>query len=314
MTTSTAIGERSDRERRAGRVVKGVFLACAVLTVLITVGIILTLFRDATTFFAQVPVTDFLTGTEWKPTQLTGDGEYKFGVLPLLSGTILITVVSAVIALPIGLAAALYLSEFASETTRSVLKPALEILAGIPTIVYGYFALVYITPFLSWAGIPVDTFNALSASIVVGVMIIPMVSSISEDALSAVPDDLRQAAYGLGSTKFDTSVRVVVPAAISGIFSSFVLALSRAIGETMAVTVAAGQTPRMLSILNIDQNLLQSSETITAAMVNVAHAEGGGGTPAYYSMFALGLVLFVFTFSLNIGAEVIRDRLREEYR
>ncbi|SEH50496.1 phosphate ABC transporter membrane protein 1, PhoT family [Halopenitus malekzadehii] len=314
MTASTAIGDRSDRERRVGRIVKGVFLACAVLTVLITVGIIFTLLRDATTFFAQVPVVDFLTGTEWKPTQLTGDGEYKFGVLPLLSGTILITVVSAVIALPTGLAAALYLSEFASEQVRSVLKPALEILAGIPTIVYGYFALVYITPFLAWVGLPVDTFNALSASIVVGVMIIPMVSSISEDALSAVPDDLRQAAYGLGSTKFDTSVRVVVPAAISGIFSSFVLALSRAIGETMAVTVAAGQTPRMLSILNIDQNLLQSSETITAAMVNVAHAEGGGGTPAYYSMFALGLVLFVFTFSLNIGAEVIRDRLREEYR
>ncbi|WP_280536014.1 phosphate ABC transporter permease subunit PstC [Halopenitus sp. POP-27] len=314
MTASTAIGDRSDRERRVGRIVKGVFLACAVLTVLITVGIIFTLLRDATTFFTQVPVVDFLTGTEWKPTQLTGDGEYKFGVLPLLSGTILITVVSAVIALPTGLAAALYLSEFASETTRSVLKPALEILAGVPTIVYGYFALVYITPFLAWVGLPVDTFNALSASIVVGVMIIPMVSSISEDALSAVPDDLRQAAYGLGSTKFDTSVRVVVPAAISGIFSSFVLALSRAIGETMAVTVAAGQTPRMLSILNIDQNLLQSSETITAAMVNVAHAEGGGGTPAYYSMFALGLVLFVFTFSLNIGAEVIRDRLREEYR
>jgi phosphate transport system permease protein len=314
MTTSTAIGDRSDRERRVGRVAKGVFLACAVLTVLITVGIIFTLLRDATTFFAQVPVADFLTGTEWKPTQLTGDGEYKFGVLPLLSGTILITVVSAVIALPIGLAAALYLSEFASETTRSVLKPALEILAGIPTIVYGYFALVYITPFLEWIGLPVETFNALSASIVVGVMIIPMVSSISEDALSAVPDDLRQAAYGLGSTKFDTSVRVVVPAAVSGIFSSFVLALSRAIGETMAVTVAAGQTPRMLSILEIDQNLLQSSETITAAMVNVAHAEGGGGTPAYYSMFALGLVLFVFTFSLNIGAEVIRDRLREEYQ
>ncbi|MFA9518317.1 phosphate ABC transporter permease subunit PstC [Halopenitus sp. H-Gu1] len=314
MTNTTAIGERSDRERRIGQAVKGVFLTCAALTVLITLGIVLTLFKDATTFFAQVPVTEFLTGTEWKPTQLTGDGEYKFGVLPLLSGTVLITVVSAVIALPTGLAAALYLSEFATERVRSILKPALEILAGIPTIVYGYFALVYITPFLARIGLPVSTFNALSASIVVGVMIIPMVSSISEDALSSVPDDLRQAAYGLGSTKFDTSVRVVVPAAVSGIFSSFVLALSRAIGETMAVTVAAGQTPRMLSILEIDQNLMQSSETITAAMVNVAHAEGGGGTPAYFSMFALGLVLFVLTFTLNIGAEIVRDRLREEYR
>jgi phosphate transport system permease protein len=259
-------------------------------------------------------VTDFQFGTEWKPTQLTGDGEYSFGMLPLLSGTLVITVLSGLIALPTGLAAAIYLSEYASTRVRSVLKPALEILAGIPTIVYGYFALVYITPFLRTIGFPVGTFNALSASIVVGVMIIPMVSSISEDALSSVPDDLRNAAYGLGSTKFDTSTKVVVPAALSGIFSSFVLALSRAIGETMAVTVAAGQTPRLLSITNLDQNIYQSSETITAAMVNVAQAEGGGGTPAFYSMFALGLVLFALTFTLNIGAEFMRRRLREEYQ
>jgi len=316
MSTGRVIEDRSDRVRRVERLTRAIFFACAAATVLITLGIVVTLLKDATVFFAdpRVVVTDFLFGTEWKPTQLTGDGEYSFGMLPLLSGTLVITVLSGLIALPTGLAAAIYLSEYASTRVRSVLKPALEILAGIPTIVYGYFALVYITPFLRTIGFPVGTFNALSASIVVGVMIIPMVWSISEDALSSVPDDLRNAAYGLGSTKFDTSTKVVVPAALSGIFSSFVLALSRAIGETMAVTVAAGQTPRLLSITNLDQNIYQSSETITAAMVNVAQAEGGGGTPAFYSMFALGLVLFALTFTLNIGAEFMRRRLREEYQ
>ncbi|MFW6045727.1 MAG: phosphate ABC transporter permease subunit PstC, partial [Natronomonas sp.] len=232
MAPGTVIEDRDDRERLTGRVAKALFLASAIVTVLITIGIVVSLFKDALVFFADpiVEVSEFLGGTEWKPTQLTGDGEYKFGVLPLLSGTLVITVLSAVIALPTGLAAAIYLSEYASGQVRSVLKPALEVLAGVPTIVYGYFALVYITPFLDRLGLPVGTFNALSASIVVGVMIIPMVSSISEDSLSAVPDTLRNAAYGLGSTKFDVSTKIVVPAALSGIFSSFVLALSRAIG------------------------------------------------------------------------------------
>ncbi|MGM0604265.1 MAG: phosphate ABC transporter permease subunit PstC [Halobacteriota archaeon] len=315
MATRTVLEDRSDREKRVERLTRGLFRTCAALTVLITIGIVIALVKDAIVFFSDPMVEgfDFLFGTEWKPTQLTGDGEYKFGILPLLSGTIVITVLSAIIALPVGLAAAIYLSEYAPETVRSVLKPALEILAGVPTIVYGYFALVYITPFLQWIGLPVSTFNALSASIVVAVMIIPLVSSISEDALSAVPDSLRNAGYGLGSTKFDVSTKIVVPAALSGVFSSYVLALSRAIGETMAVTVAAGQTPRLLSITNLDQNIFRSSETITAAMVNVAQAEGGGGTPAFYSMFALGLVLFAITFTFNVAADHLRRSLREEY-
>ncbi len=317
MTTGPAIEARTASEHRVERLVRYTLLACAATTVLITVGIILALLKDAAVFFAspQVTVVEFLTGTEWKPTQKTGDGDYAFGILPLVSGTLLITATSAIIALPTGVAAALYLSEYASSGTRAVLKPALEMLAGVPTIVYGYFALVYITPVLQRLGVPVGTFNALSASIVVGVMIIPMVSSISEDAVSAVPDNLRMAAYGLGSTKFDVSTKIVVPAAFSGIFSSFVLALSRAIGETMAVTIAAGQTPRMLSVLDLEENLYRSTEVITAAMVNVANAEAGAGdTPAYFSMFALGLALFALTFSLNVVAEALRRRLREEYQ
>ncbi len=316
MATGTVLEERSPREKRIERVTRWTFLACAVATVLVTVGIIVSLFENAIVFFADplVQPLEFFTGTEWKPTQKTGDGDYQFGMLPLLSGTLVITGLSAIIALPVGLAAAIYLSEYASQSIRSVLKPALEILAGVPTVVYGYFALVYITPFLrNWLGLPVGTFNALSASIVVAVMIIPLVSSISEDALSAVPDELRNAGYGLGSTKFDVSTKVVVPSAISGIFASYVLALSRAIGETMAVTIAAGQTARMLSIVNLDENIFRSTETITAAMVNVAQAEGGQGTPAYFAMFALGLTLFAITFSLNIVADYMRRSLREEY-
>lgn len=308
------VGGRSDREVAIERAVRAVFFACAAITVVVTVAILLSLLKDAVVFFEQVSVADFVLGTEWKPTSKTGDGSFEFGFLPLLSGTLIVTVVSALIALPSGVGAAVYLSEYAGDRTRSVLKPALEILAGVPTIVYGYFALVYITPALKALGLPLGTFNALSASIVVGIMITPMVSSISEDAMSSVPDDLRNAAYGLGSTKFDVSTKVVVPAAVSGIFSSFVLALSRAIGETMAVTIAAGQSPRLISFTEIDQNLYSSIETITAAMVNLGQTDIAGDTPAYYAMFALGLALFVFTFGLNLVAEYMRRSFREEYR
>ncbi|MEF8780772.1 MAG: phosphate ABC transporter permease subunit PstC, partial [Haloferacaceae archaeon] len=238
------------KERFYGRLIA----ASAVLTILVTVGIILSLAGRALTFWSEVSPIAFFTGTDWSPI-ING----TYGVLPLVSGTLLVTIFSAAIALPIGLAAAIYLSEYASDRSRSVLKPALEVLAGVPTVIYGYMALVYITPLFqgilpisvtlipSWvpflpeftATMPaLRTFNVLSASIVVGIMIIPMVSSISEDALSAVPDSLREGAYGLGSTKFDVSTKVVVPAATSGIVASYVLAISRAIGETMAVTMA----------------------------------------------------------------------------
>lgn len=302
--------------------------ASAVLTILVTVGIILSLSGRAITFWTHVSPVDFFTGTNWSPII-----NNEYGVLPLVSGTLLVTVMSALIALPVGLAAAVYLSEYASDRVRSVLKPALEILAGVPTVIYGYMALVYVTPLIDSLlpvsvrilppGLPLlpeftlffpslQTFNVLSASIVVGIMIIPMVSSISEDALSAVPDSLRQAAYGLGSTKFDVSTKVVVPAATSGIVASYVLALSRAIGETMAVTMAMGMSPQMPYFPDLFRNLAESSQTITAAMVQIAGAESLGGV-TYEAMFALGMTLFVITLGMNVLAEFVRRRFREEY-
>ncbi|MFB6174146.1 MAG: phosphate ABC transporter permease subunit PstC [Halobacteriales archaeon] len=314
---------RDAATKRKERAYEYVLLACAAVTVLVTVGIILSLLGDSLVFFRRVSVVSFLTGTRWEP-QIQ---PHSFGVLPLISGTLIVTVGSAIISLPVGLAAAIYLSEYASDRVRAVLKPALEILAGVPTVVYGYFALVYITPALRSVlplSVPVaagytlvvpkpGTFNALSASIVVGIMIIPMVSSISEDALSAVPDSLREAGYGLGSTKFDVSTKVVVPAAVSGIVSSYVLAISRAIGETMAVTIAAGQSPQMPYVPNVLLNLTESIETITAAMVEIAFSDIQGESTAYYAMFALGLTLFVITFSMNLLAEYVRARYREVY-
>ncbi|MFA9516646.1 phosphate ABC transporter permease subunit PstC [Halopenitus sp. H-Gu1] len=314
---------------RKERLYRRLLAGSALLTFLVTVGIVLALIGQTLRFFGAISPIDYLTGTDWSP--LIGDPTY--GVLPLVSGTLLITFVSAAIALPIGLAIAIYLSEYASNRARSVFKPTLELLAGVPTVIYGYFALVYLTPILdrplplsipiipTWTPVlpeytlvvpSLRTFNVLSASIVVGLMIIPMVSSISEDALSAVPDSLRNAAYGVGSTKLDVSTRVVVPAATSGIVSSYVLALSRAIGETMAVTIAAGQSPRMPYFPNVLDNLAQSTETITAAMVNIAQAESRSGV-AFESMFALGMTLFVITLIMNVLAEWIRRRYREEY-
>ena len=313
------------KERLYGRLIA----ATAVLTILVTVGIILSLAGRALTFWSAVSPVAFFTGTNWSP--IIND---TYGVLPLVSGTLLVTIFSALIALPIGLAAAIYLSEYSSDRARSILKPALEILAGVPTVIYGYMALVYITPLFqgilpvsiplipAWVPLlpkftlampSLRTFNALSASIVVGIMIIPMVSSISEDALSAVPDSLREAAYGLGSTKFDVSTKVVVPAATSGIVASYVLAISRAIGETMAVTMAMGMSPQMPYFPNVLQNLAESSQTITAAMVQIAGADSLGGV-TYEAMFALGLTLFVITLSMNVLAELVRRRFREAYQ
>jgi phosphate transport system permease protein len=312
------------KERLYGRLIA----TTAVLTILVTVGIILSLAGRALTFWSEISPVAFFTGTNWSP--IIGG---TYGVLPLVSGTLIVTVGSALIALPVGLAAAIYLSEYASKRLRSVLKPALEILAGVPTVVYGYMALVYVTPAFQTvlpvsvpllpSGLPVvpeftlvvpslRTFNALSASIVVGIMIIPMVSSISEDALSAVPDSLRQAAYGLGSAKFDVSTKVVVPAATSGIVASYVLALSRAIGETMAVTMAMGMSPQMPYFPEVLRNLAESSQTMTAAMVQIAGADSLGGV-TYEAMFALGMTLFAITLTMNVLAELVRRRFREAY-
>jgi phosphate transport system permease protein len=303
------------------------------LSVLTTVGIIAVLLVDATEFFSVVPITEFLTGTRFSPNL----EPVTFGVLPLLLGTLLITFGAALVALPVGLLTAIYLSEYASQRTRSTLKPMLEVLAGVPTVVYGYFALVYITPALNVGisalngalGTQLPTlglFNALSASIVVGIMIIPMVSSISEDAMSSVPDSLRQAGYGLGATKFNVSLRVVVPAAVSGIASSFILAISRAIGETMAVVLAAGSQPPEIPPTQTAFGVLpyiapgdliglysESAATMTVAMINIANGDISGGSTAYQSLFAIGLALFVITLVMNIVSDAIASRYREEY-
>jgi len=305
-TTADAITSRPAGRKARERLYRYLLFACAATSILITGGIVFLLAKDAIDFFTMVSPVEFFTGTTWLLPR------NEFGVLPLLTGTLLVTVIAAAIALPVGVAAAVYLSEYASERARSVLKPALEILAGIPTVVYGIFALVYVTPFLRTFGLPLNTFNVLSASVMVGIMIIPMVSSLSEDAMSAVPDSLREAAYGIGATKYEVSTGVVIPAAVSGIFSSFILALSRAIGETMIVAVAMGSRSRLFDFANPLQNLWQGNQPMTAAMIQINSADNVSG-PGFKSMFAIGLTLFVITFLMNFASNRIAARYREEY-
>ncbi|WP_276253392.1 phosphate ABC transporter permease subunit PstC [Halomontanus rarus] len=292
------------------RVYRWLLFGCAALTVGVTFSILATLAWDTVTFFGfeEVDIFGFLTGMEWNSRR----GE--FGVVPLVSATLTVTVVSALVAIPIGTAAAIYLSEYASPEMRSVLKPALEILAGIPTVVYGYLALIYLTPMLRDVGVPLRSLNLLSASVMVGIMIIPMVSSLSEDAMNAVPDELRQAGYGLGATKFEVSTGIVVPAAVSGIFSSYILALSRAIGETMIVVMAGGMQARLLDPTNPFETLASSGQTMTAAMVHAVTSDATGGSAEYYSMFAIGLTLFAMTFAMNLLSNLVAARYEEQYR
>ena len=310
-------GDRGSQSLREGTY-RVLFLLCAVLSVATTIGIVVTLFRDTITFFQfeGVSIWRFLTSTTWQPTNAL------FGVLPLVWGTLVVTIGAAFIALPVGVLTAIYLSEYASDRMRSVLKPLLEILAGVPTVVYGYFAIVYITPFLRRLLFPnISTFNYLSASIVVGIMIIPMVASISEDAMNAVPDSLRRAGYGLGATKFSVSTNVVMPAAVSGIVSSFILAVSRAIGETMAVTLAIGTNPHLPSLRSVagvpylhpGDVFLNPGGTMTSAMLNTILSDLSGGSAGYYSAFAVGLLLFLITLAMNVISDVIAQRYREEY-
>ena len=291
------------------RLVRGVAFLCAIVTVLLTGGIIVVLLVNAAEFFSKWPIWRFLTDTKWSP----AIEPVEYGVVPLISGTLVVTLGAAVIALPLGVAAAVYLSEFANPKVRGIVKPVLEILAGVPTVVYGYFALVYITPALGHIFPSISTFNALSASIVVGIMIIPLVASVSEDAMRAVPRSLRMAGYGLGGSKFSVVIRVVIPAAFSGIVASFILAFSRAIGETMAVTIAAGQSPRMANLLDLEETLLRPIETMTAAMVNIGMSDVTGDSVAYRSLFAIGLVLFCITFLVNIIGSYVTSRYREKY-
>jgi phosphate transport system permease protein len=293
----------SRRTRWGERLLEKAFFLCAFLSVITTVAVIGILAVETWHFLQVVSLSEFLFGTEWTP--LLEPKHY--GILPLVSGTMLIVVGAALVALPVGLASAVFLSEYASDRTRNIIKPVLEVLAGIPTVVYGFFALTFITPILKTVIPETQVFNAASAAIVVGIMILPMIASLCDDALRSVPESLRHGAYSLGATSFEVSGRIVIPAALSGIFASFVLAISRAIGETMAVTLAAGATP------NLTLNPLESIQTMTAYIVQVSLGDTPNGSLTYQTLFAVASVLFVSTFVLNIlGAWVMR-RYQEVY-
>ena len=291
------------RFRVGEEIVRGLLFLAAFLSVITTFSIVAVLAQEAATFFSEVSFWDFLSGTKWTPLL----EPLSFGVLPLVGGTLLIVVGAALIAIPIGLASAIYLAEYSSDQVRSVVKPILEVLAGIPTVVYGYFALTFITPLLEIVLPSTKIFNAASGSIVVGIMVLPMVASLCDDALRAVPSSLRQAGYALGATQFEVILRVALPAALSGIMASFVLAASRAIGETMAVTLAAGATP------NLTFNPLESIQTMTAYIVQVSLGDTPAGTVEYQTIFAVASLLFAMTLSLNIFAQKILNRFREVY-
>jgi len=278
------------------------FLA-ATSSVLVTLGIVFVLLYESFVFFEHVSIVDFLTDRFWTP--LFADPRY--GIMPLVTGTLLSTVVALAVAGPLGLTAALYLSEFANPRVREVIKPALELLAGVPTIVYGFFALLFVTPLLQKIIPGLPGFNILSAGIVIGIMIIPYVASLSEDAMRAVPQGLRDASYGLGATKLETAVRVVLPAATSGVAAAFVLGISRAVGETMIVAIAAGTQP------NLTFDPREPAATITAFIVQVALGDLPHGSIPYQSIFAAGLVLFLMTLAFNIVGFWLRARYREAY-
>ena len=290
--------------RRGFESVIGVLLgACAVVSVLTTVGIVLVLLVESLQFFGEVSIIEFLTETKWTPLHKP----QHFGVLPLFCGTLLVTAGAIAVAAPIGLGAAIYLSEYASPTVREVVKPVIEVLAGIPSVVFGVMAVTTVSPLVRALFNSDSIFNAASASIVVGFMILPMIISLSEDVLRSVPRELRSAAYALGATKLDVTLRVVVPAALSGIMASILLAISRAVGETMAVTLAAGATP------NMTLNPLDSVQTMTAFIVQVSKGDTPTGSLEYRTIFAVGLALFMSTMLLNILAQWVLSKIREQY-
>ncbi|CAM3889015.1 phosphate ABC transporter permease subunit PstC [Geobacillus sp. FSL K6-0789] len=276
----------------------------AALSVLVMLGILFTLLFETIEFFRRVSIVEFVTSKEWLP---WNEEHGSFGVAPLVTGTLLTTGIAMLLAVPIGLASAIYLSEYASERTRRIIKPALEVLAGIPTIVYGFFALTIVTPLLQKVIPDLEIFNALSPGLVMGIMIIPMIASLSEDAMSAVPNSIREGALALGATKFEVALKVVLPAAASGVIASFILGISRAVGETMIVAVAGGSSPEFTF------DVTQSIQTLTAYIVQVTTGDAGYGTTIYYSIYAVGMTLFIFTLLMNILAQYISRRLREEY-
>ena len=285
------------------KVIEGFLIFCSLVTVFTTLGIILVLATESVRFFQEVSIVEFFTGTEWTPLF----ANKRFGILPLVCGTLLTTLIAICVALPLGLTIAIYLNEYAHPKFTAVVKPALEILAAVPTVVYGFFALTFVTPVLQQFIPDLSGFNALSAGLVMGVMIIPYISSLSEDALRAVPKSLREAAYGMGSTKLQTAFRVMVPAASSGIIVSVILAISRAVGETMIVAVAAGQEPKFTF------NPLSSIETITTYIVQVSMGDVPRNSLEYSTIFSAGMALFIFTFILNNISFYIKRKFQQKY-
>ena len=332
MTTVTASPTESEKKsdppldlsrkpRLSERLIEWGLLLCGIISIFTTVGIIYVLGRESLIFFTKdhVSIGAFLSGSRWQPQ--TG----QFGIWPLLTFILMTSFIAMLIAIPVGLATAIYLSEYASTRARSILKPLLEVLAGIPTVVYGFFALFFMTPLLRsllGEGV-VSIFNTLSAGLVVGILIVPLVSSMSEDAIHAVPDSLRQAAYGLGATKLEVSIKVVLPAALSGIAAAIVVAISRAVGETMVVAIAAGSGPRNFSWGNLIEGWssyqktpfypLISAETMTGHIVRISGGDLSYGSIDYNSIFAIGLFLFIITFTLNLISQRIVARFREVY-
>lgn len=289
--------------RHEQKLVKLVLWLCALFSVGVTFGIVFILVQESRPFFSEVGLKNFLFGLHWAPLF----EPREFGVLPILWGTLLVSLGASVISVPIGLGIAIFLSEFAWSSTRSFFKPVIELLAGIPSVVFGYFALITITPALRMIIPSTEVFNALSAAIVVGIMTIPMISSLSDDALRSVPRSLREAGYAMGATPFEVTLQVVLPAAISGVIASIILAFSRAIGETMAVTLAAGATPKLT------MNFLESIQTMTSYIVQVSMGDTPHGSIEYHSLFAVAIILFVITLSFNIMAEWILKKTRITY-
>jgi phosphate transport system permease protein len=307
MTGAEAPLLRRSSRRYGERVIEVLLRLAAAVSVLTTIGIVVAVFVPALQFFAE-PVVDFwsfITGTTWTP--LFAENQQQFGILPLVTATLVTSAIALAVAIPIGLGAAIYLSEYASDRSRKVLKPVLEVLAGIPTVVYGFFALQFVTPDILQRFLDVGTFNMLSAGLVMGVMIVPTIASLSEDAMQAVPQSLRDGAYGLGATRMNVSIRVVIPAAISGIIAAFVLGISRAVGETMIVALAAGQTARFTL------NPLEGAQTMTGFIAQAASGDQPTGSIGYESLFAVAAVLFVMTIFMNLISIRLVRRLREEY-
>ncbi|NMC34693.1 MAG: phosphate ABC transporter permease subunit PstC [Veillonellaceae bacterium] len=306
ITSNTELSHRLARKPQPGeQLVKYLLLVCGLISILTTLGIVFELGKESLLFFRTpgVDLIDFLTKTEWQPS--IG----RYGVLPLLTATLVTSLIAMLVAIPLGLTVSIYLSEYASDRARAILKPVLEVLAGIPTIVYGYFALTFVTPILRdvIGKENVGVYNMLSAGLVMGVMILPLISSISEDALHAVPHSLREAAFGLGATRLETAMQVVVPAAFSGIIAAIILGISRAIGETMIVAVAAGSGPAFTF------NPLKAAETMTGYIARISGGDLGYDIPDYNSIFAIGLLLFLVTMTLNLISRQLVARFREVY-